>query len=350
MNGNPGSDAISKQCGLSGVIAGAGEDIAQRLFVIAPARVVMTLGDDGEFRTWYQGIYLDPPLGVAIEQIVERIKGNECATFKNEQMGAQIGQIGEDVRANQDGFALIAQFVEQGAQLDAGARVEAACGLIEHQDVGVMQECACEAEALGHTAGETHDEGVFFVRKVDKRQHIVDEGGAGSRRYVVTARIKVEVFESGHRLVDAKDVGHKADTLADSIGVLRDRHAVDHDVAATQGCQGGEHAHGGGFAGAIGANQADRGATWDCAGEGIKGYKIAVCFADIVEFNHTHAPPLMIVCLDGVVAFEHVDAQIADAAEHRATAFDDKIRLEQSSVMGNTTNVVATIEPVHGTP
>ena len=67
---------------------------------------------------------------------------------------ADLGQLGEDVRADEDRLALPASSLEQLAQLDAGARVEAGRRLVHDQHRRIVHQRPGHADALLHALGQ----------------------------------------------------------------------------------------------------------------------------------------------------------------------------------------------------
>ena len=86
------------------------------------------------------------------------------------QMSASSGRMWLETRIV---LPIAAQLLEQGAHLDAGARVEAAGRLVEQQHLRFVQQHAGQAEALRHAAREARDQGVALVAEVDELEHLV---------------------------------------------------------------------------------------------------------------------------------------------------------------------------------
>ena len=112
---------------------------------------------------------------------------------------------------------------------------------------------------------------LFFVAQIDQRQQIIDHAGAGVRRNVVTGGEEVEIFPHFHVVVDAEEVGHVADGAAHGARVVGDRMPGDPCFAAGGLEQGGQNAHGGGFARPVGPNEAKHVAFLDGEVEVVNG-------------------------------------------------------------------------------
>ena len=76
--------------------------------------------------------------------------------------------------ADQDRLAEAAQLAQELAQLDAGPRIEAGCGLVEQQHLRIVDEGVGEAQALLHAARQALDVGVALVREVDQLEEVAD--------------------------------------------------------------------------------------------------------------------------------------------------------------------------------
>ena len=90
-------------------------------------------------------------------------------------VGAELRQLVQDVRRDDDRLPHRLQFLQQLAHLDARPRIEPAGRLIEQQQVGIVQKHAREPEPLLHPARKPIDRRVLLSRQIRQRQHIVDE-------------------------------------------------------------------------------------------------------------------------------------------------------------------------------
>jgi len=65
---------------------------------------------------------------------------------------AQIGQLQQDVRADENGLAHAVQFLAQFTHFDPCPRIEPGSRLVEQKDPWIVQQDSCHAEALLHPA------------------------------------------------------------------------------------------------------------------------------------------------------------------------------------------------------
>ena len=88
----------------------------------------------------------------AADDLLERTVEQEFAPFDDSDRRTQLGQFVQNVRADDDRLAHAAKFLQQLANLDPRARIEAARGFVEQQDFGVVQQDPRDAETLLHAA------------------------------------------------------------------------------------------------------------------------------------------------------------------------------------------------------
>ena len=98
-----------------------------------------------------------------------------------------------------------------------------------------MQQHAGQRQTLLHAPRERIDLRVDLVRQIGQLQHVVDDGRPSSAGDAVGGREKVQVFADGQVLVDAEEVGHVADVLADGLRVAADVDPVDFGPPAVVG-------------------------------------------------------------------------------------------------------------------
>ncbi len=129
--------------------------------------------------------------------------GEDLAVIDDRDARAQLLELGEDVAADDDRLAHRAELAEELAQLDPGARVEARCGLIEEQDLRIVDEGVGQAQPLLHAARERLDVGVALVRR-DRpgRAGRRSSADAAGRVKPVAAGEEVEVLPDLHVVVD----------------------------------------------------------------------------------------------------------------------------------------------------
>jgi hypothetical protein len=171
--------------------------------------------------------------------------------------GAELADVVDDVGGEDDGDvgADGAEEVEEAVALGG---VEAGGGLVDDDELGVGEQGLGDAEALLHAAG-VGAEGLLArgpeVGLVEQGvDHLVALGLVGDALHDGEV---VEHVERGHLGIDTELLGEIAEDFADRVLVLEDVDAVERDGAGVGVLQGGDGAHEGGLAGAVGAEEAE---------------------------------------------------------------------------------------------
>ena len=137
------------------------------------------------------------------------------------------------MRGKEDRLAHARELAEQCAELDAGARVEIARRLVEHEHLRIVQERASEHDSLLLPLGEGGD---MDRSKRSDRSELQDPLD-GSRPVLsvdpVRARVKMKILGYRDAFVDAVSVRHVADDATDSLGM--GGHIVAGDARGARG-------------------------------------------------------------------------------------------------------------------
>lgn len=173
---------------------------------------------------------------------------DHMAFLDHTDSGTDVCQFREDVAADDDGFSHLPQSSEEISDLNAGSRVQSAGGFIQQQHLWIVEQCACESDALSLSARQFVDHGISFEGHVDKFEFFFDDFASSFGHDAVSGGEEFEVFDDGHIIVHAEEVGHETDESADFFLVGVDGFSADVGFAVI-GCQQcGDHPHGGGFA------------------------------------------------------------------------------------------------------
>ena len=78
---------------------------------------------------------------------------------------ADLGELGQDVRAEEDGLAVGGELANQRAELDARARVEVRGRLVEDEQLRIVNDRPAERDALLETLGEAFDVAIARDRR-----------------------------------------------------------------------------------------------------------------------------------------------------------------------------------------
>ena len=156
----------------------------------------------------------------------------------------------EVVGGEEDGFAVGGQGADLGPEGAAGFYVEADGGLVEEDEVGVAGEGEGEEDTLFLAAGELTKEAVFEAFEVGEADEFARGEGAG-----VVAAEEVDVLADAEGFWGAADLEH--DAGAEAVGAEARVLAEDVGLAVGGGAEAEEELDGGGFAGAVGAEEGD---------------------------------------------------------------------------------------------
>ena len=78
---------------------------------------------------------------------------DNAAFSQDDELRADFFDDFKDVGAEEDGFAFVAQGLDQGFEDERGSYVESGEWFIEDQDVGIVHDCGDEQDALAHALG-----------------------------------------------------------------------------------------------------------------------------------------------------------------------------------------------------
>src|SRR5216683_367391 len=225
--------------------------------------------------------FLEVLLGIFFAQLGEGAFGQKFAVVNDADDVAELFDFAHDVRGEDDGFTAVAALADEGGDGASGHDVEdqgASDGsLLLH--AGGKLVAAAVAEGVHIEAIENDVEALFergFVETVEAAE-IFDE------------------FLGGEAGVERGGGGKKADVGAHFFGMLDDVVAADEGGAVGGFQDGGEHAQGGGFAGAVGAEQAVDAAGLAAETDVIDGTDLAAlfvvkAFGQATSLNHLKTP------------------------------------------------------------
>ena len=77
-------------------------------------------------------------------------------------------ELAQDVRAHHDAHAVVGDLAQDVAELPARERIEAVGGLVEQQQLGLVDHRARDREALAHALAHLADQRVGLARQVER--------------------------------------------------------------------------------------------------------------------------------------------------------------------------------------
>src|SRR5216684_2711890 len=235
--------------------------------------------------------FLEVLLGIFFAELREGAFGQKLAVVNDADDVAELFDFAHDVRGEDDGFAAVAAFADKGGDGAGGHDVEAEGGLIEDHHRRVVDQGAGNGGFLLHAGGKLVAAAVaeaVHVQAVEDFVEALFEGG-----FIKTVEA-AEVFDEllgGEAGIKRGGGGKKADVGAHFLGMLDDVVAADEGGAVGGFQDGGEHAQGGGFAGAVGAEQAVDAAglaaeTDIVDGANLSALLVVKAFGQAASLNH----------------------------------------------------------------
>ena len=211
------------------------------------------------------------------------VVGDDAAVGDDDGAGAYGLDLLHDVGGEEDRLVL-ADLTDEGADFLELVGVEAGGGLVEDEHVGVVDERLSEADALLVALGELGDALVGFGGEACHADHLLHPvAGIGD---LIDAGGEGEELADIHLHVERVLLGEVADVGADREGVVVDALSANQHVALGGGDEAGDDLHEGGFAGAVGAEEADDFAFFGGEADVVEGALLAVVFGDLLNFEH----------------------------------------------------------------
>ncbi len=219
-------------------------------------------------------------------EIVEGTVGNDAAVVDDGNVGAETLDDFEYVGGEEDGCSAGDHALEHGLEGVGGDGVDSLEGLVEEEEPGTVDDGGGEGEFFAHAVGVVGDELFGLVGEAHELEEFGGALGGGGVVEAVHAADEVEVLAGGELAEEGHALGDDADVALDLDGVVEEVFAEDLDGAGAGSEEAGEHLDGGGFAGAVGAEEAeelagfdreidviDGGEAIESAGESVCGYR-----------------------------------------------------------------------------
>ena len=177
------------------------------------------------------------------------------------------------------------ELVDQLPEAAAGGRVDAARGLVEEDDLRLVEDRAAERQPLLPAHGQRPRQASLASLEAGHLEH---PGQAAVDRLPgqpVGAAEKADVLGDGEVLVERELLGHVADDLLDPLGLAADVEPADRGGAGGRVEKAAEHPDGRGFAGPVGPQEAEDGAALDLEAHGVDGGERAEPLGQRLHFD-----------------------------------------------------------------
>ena len=190
------------------------------------------------------------------------------------------------MRGNEDGLAHVLQGAQNAFHVRACPGIHAGGGLIQDQQMRVVDQGVGQAQALLHATGQRVHIGVTLVSKLDQFQQLTGHAAAHVPVQTVAPGIEVQVLPDLQVPVHAEEVRHVSDQPPCLCRLPENGYAV-HDGGTGNGPQErGQDPHGGGLSGAVGADKAVELSVPDGHAQVIQGHVLSIGHGKFRDFKH----------------------------------------------------------------
>jgi hypothetical protein len=136
--------------------------------------------------------------------------------------------------------------------------VEVGVGLVEQQQIGLVQNAAADGEPLPHPGRKVGNPVLGAPLHADGFEQSRDPCLGGRRRDPVQAGVEAQVLSAAQVPVEKSVVSEQADPASDLPGIAREGSVEYPRLAVARSQQGGEDAQQGRLAGAVGTQHQER--------------------------------------------------------------------------------------------
>lgn len=214
-----------------------------------------------------------------------RAVGLEFAGCDDEDAGADLLDLGEDVGGDEHG-AVGAEFADERAHLGDLGGVESVGGLVEDEDLGIVQDGRGEADALPVALAEVSDAAGADIAEPAAFDGSVDGGAASGSVEGVEPGAEGEVVRHTHFRIEGGGFGEISQFGACGEGLVEGVVGADAGVSGVRGDHAGEDSDGGGLACAVGSEQSGDLPRVEFEGDATKGVHASVPFMHAIKSNH----------------------------------------------------------------
>src|SRR3974390_181810 len=209
-----------------------------------------------------------------LAKVVGSAVGDDLAEIDVGDVAAAFGLV-HVVGGDEKCDAVSGKIEEKIPELAASDGVDSGCGLVEEDELGFMEHGAAESEALLPSAGELRRKALVVRTETVELNNVVDAAAEIPFVKAVDAAVESEIFLHGQVGGERKILGHVTDVFSDGLGILAHVDALHGGVATGKGKEAGEHFDDGGFATAVGAEEAEDFALLDSKADIVDGSEIA---------------------------------------------------------------------------
>ena len=224
----------------------------------------------------------------AVPEIFHGIGGHQLAFGDDHHQLAGLLHLGQDVGAEDDGM-LRGQVLDHFAGLDDLVRIESAGGLIQDQNVRVVDDGLGEPDALPVALRELADDLLSHIGHVAAFADFADAALQIGSGQAFKFADELQVVADGHVGIEGGRFGQVADALLDFERLFEDveaRHVRRSRRGWQEACQ---DAHGGGFSGAVRTQETYDLALGNLEGNVVDGDSACVSLGKAFDRYHSWA-------------------------------------------------------------
>ncbi len=231
------------------------------------------LGRDAVFHVADEGL-LQAGRAAVVDQLLRRVAGQHLARVHQRDAVAAHALVHE-VRGDEDRHALVARKIDQQfPETVPSNRIDARGGLVEDQDLRLVQHRHRQRQPLPQAHGQRLGQGVEVRFQAEAGHQVLDALPRLLGRQVVQARMQHQVLADGHLAVQRESLRHVAELAPHLHAAGLDRAAEQRRRALRRRQQAGEHLHGGRLAAAVGAEEAEDLAALDRQGDVVDRHEV----------------------------------------------------------------------------
>ncbi len=192
---------------------------------------------------------------VLVAELGEGAFGKQFAGVDDADGVTELFDFAHDVGREDDRLAAVTALADEGRDGAGGDDVEAESGLIEDHDRGIVDESAGDGGFLFHAGGKLVAAAIAETVHVEAVENVVDALLQSGFVQTVEAAEIFDQLTSGETGIESGGSGEETDARANFFRGFDDVVATNDCGAVGRFEDGCEHAKGGGFTGAVGAEE-----------------------------------------------------------------------------------------------
>src|SRR5260370_23315941 len=204
---------------------------------------------------------------------IGRAVSDELAVINVGDVAAALGFV-HVVGGDKKGDAVSAHLEEKVPELAARDRINACGGLVEKEKLGFMQHGAAEGQTLLPSTGKLRGQAIQVRSEAVECDDLLNAAFEACGFEPVDTAVELQIFCDGQIVIKTEILRHVADAFAHGFGIRADIETFDLSGAAAERQKAGEHFDDGGFAAAVGAEEAEDFAFFYAEADVIHGREI----------------------------------------------------------------------------